>query len=1504
MALQPHKDLVRDGKRNRGYAIRIGRKVPNNSANLAYVQSKSVSPEENILLEDVSSQIKENGLSSFIEKDYIVYPDNDFLLETESGQAVFPTDAVSVTDEFTVRKNRQDKPSPVFYKMELKGRFDARSSQVLPYVGGYSSESEQDAVSLEDIVIDKRNELVYVGKSIRIEANGGALENDDVYKIQLVRESNFLYRVIVFTNFRNKDNVTYKVIYPNYNSNTKQSELTEEVLNAYPFFEQVTKDEFDTIVADMQNNPDNYKHLKVYSVAEKGNDFSFYATSDVMIANYQTRTPQLFKHRVEAKLKTKLSETNPGKLNIGFYFAQDVVGVENLSSIGKAINEHTLLPNYLELNNPHPIELDLLKRDIRYWVIDLEMAEHQYEDYDLIVITGYGKTDLSMYKDKLQHFLENGGTIWVDNAGNQTKVLDFSTSKGTSFVSDIGFSTSSNEFGIKQIKIDSPYTSRLFPIKNMEGLGYPNVSPTIVFGQDEEKAQWTVLVSHLNGGPSIMKKTLFNKGTVIVSNSGIFRGFYHNQTENVNLVLNILLYHAEEQWVFTPWRNEFVYHRDNLFAQEYKVSNKDVYINDRNDYNINQIVAKKILAPNMKEYVKAYCKPWFYNATGIYEHAIDGDKNIPINNSGFESGSVDAQGQPITQWTASTVNAIPSWNTKKLAGQTVTFTHDSATSLFGVRQISINSTNASTGVQAFWESEDIYLPVDDYKLTVWVSTDQVNGITTDGIKIGVYKLSGEQISSSIALSGKKNAIKLETSFHIDKPQSVEIRLGFIDGNGFGKASFDNLTLETVGAVRGVPQNEGEKSLYVFSTKPNATTIDIEAEGFGTANITRATPEISYTYTIMPFIYEWISFGVDSTTGTEYGRYERKYGAPVSYQDKIRKSDGLKSLGYLHTLLPPIPSGKEWYDKNKIFYLIALGSQDLAENNLINLKLFDRKTGSEWFYGDELVIGHKDIFWATDKPSFALHSETTFETIRASKRDFGLKLIDDRRVFAELPQTKDAKENWYLRIHNGQFSKDSLSYNEWSGLYKANDPALVNQYKERVMKKEKYEIKEYDSQIFNPSVGIMTVENEIEYISPSVVKVPHNNLYVLKGSVKKEQLVSEGYSQTAGTVFQSVQKNWLRNSNLHIYIDRSNNGNVVEIFEEYPYEIDFDKGSVFFPNQNITGKVYATYDYCNFRLNKRIYKNAKVTNDLLENKYHDPVTKEAVMYSSKENWLTHPVPILKTTKGKPTSENTIPATNYRIDYEKGKVMFKYEPVGAVYADFGYYENQELSVNDYDIQNGIFFLNENVTFKDDLYAQYSYYEDFYEYKGYYNEQQKTFFHLDLNPSVGHYSTLPTTTYVNGVQKVEYRNAPSAKLLNKLIHVYIVPSSESGTSIRHCFSAEEWRNIQRSNPMYLLIAKVQVREHTNVNEVVVMDARVRGGGVSESLSVKAIDERVKGKQRYWDIGNWDGKAFYRNGVLIITLPKSILSEYGGTLSEDYVRESIDKYVAYGTYYIIEWE
>ena len=110
--------------------------------------------------------------------------------------------------------------------MELKGRFDARTAQVIPYLG-FSSETEQEAI-LRRSCDRQRNDLIYIGNSIRIEANSGPLQDGDVFKVQLIREDNFVYRIVVFTNFRNNKDVTYKVIYPNYKM-TVESELKEEV---------------------------------------------------------------------------------------------------------------------------------------------------------------------------------------------------------------------------------------------------------------------------------------------------------------------------------------------------------------------------------------------------------------------------------------------------------------------------------------------------------------------------------------------------------------------------------------------------------------------------------------------------------------------------------------------------------------------------------------------------------------------------------------------------------------------------------------------------------------------------------------------------------------------------------------------------------------------------------------------------------------------------------------------------------------------------------------------------------------------------------------------------------------------------------------------------------------------------------------------------------------------------------------------------------------------------
>jgi hypothetical protein len=104
-------------------------------------------------------------------------------------------------------------------------------------------------------------------------------------------------------------------------------------------------------------------------------------------------------------------------------------------------------------------------------------------------------------------------------------------------------------------------------------------------------------------------------------------------------------------------------------------------------------------------------------------------------------------------------------------------------------------------------------------------------------------------------------------------------------------------------------------------------------------------------------------------------------------------------------------------------------------------------------------------------------------------------------------------------------------------------------------------------------------------------------------------------------------------------------------------------------------------------------------------------------------------------------------------------------------------------------------------------------------------------------------------------------------------------------------------------LLLGKLYVREHTDVNQTIVMDARKRGGGLSERVTDQEITKRVQDKQRYWDIGSWNGKAYYRNGTLMLKIPKTVLQSHGGHFTEEQVSEMLDKYAAYGTYIITEY-
>lgn len=1492
--MKPHKDLIRDGKRSAGYSIRIGKQLPENSTNLAYMHSKPLNPKENLFIEDRSQLIQENGLQQYVDKEMMVFPDSQFLLESEQGQSEFPSDKVYLTDEFTVKRHSSEEIHPLYYRAECKLRFDARGSYVLPYKGGRSTQFIGDALRYEDIDNDTQSNLLYMGDLIRVQdASTGLLPEGLKYKVHLIREgTGDLYRVVIYTNFRGKDGKSFKITYPAYTSG--KARTREEVLNAYPFFERVTYDQLKLVI---DNPTPEGLSIKQYAIVQTKTGYKLYATSQVMIANMETRPPQTFRYRTEAKLATKMSETNKGKMNVGFvYLNKSVQGVENLSSVGKLLSKSGYKPSYLTLENPHP-PIGTGVNDVQYWRADLDMPAHHYHDYDILIITGYGENNLSAYRDYLEDYLSQGGVLWLDNAGKVIKNTDGTILRDETFSSvvdgdntfftDVKFSSTEFETGVKKFITTGGHQTRYYTLpENVTDLGYEDVAGKTLIGYPDKIDNWTTWIQSGSGGAAVMSKSAFKKGRVIVSNCGIFRSVYHTDVTSTKFIFNILLTYAENKWFNTPWKYDYVYHRDNLFDQEYKdIAGNQIYADDRNDLDVTQIVAKKTLGKTCREMLLPHLPTWFQNSKGVYTPVVQDDNEITISNNDFESIAVNSSGSAVTSWVATKADAIPGWGTNILAGQPTTFQHVVSSSQRGLRSLSINVANRTIGARSFWESEEVFLPADMYELSTWVKTKDVLGLTTDGAKVGIYKTDGTLVTATVGADGTRNWTQLRINFTLKETTSVKLRLGFVDGNGAGTAWFDFVQLINKGNVSITPPNDGNKGLYAYAVMVKGESLDIDSQGFSAQDITRIQPEVSYRLMIRSFVYKW-----DNYTG----RYERVTGSSVTYRHKLSKSDGQKTYGFLHSLLPALQAGAEWEDKNRVYYEILAIGEDGYVTPLVNQSLYDTSSGKEYFLKNgELVIGYKDLYWAKTIPTILLQAQTPYETIRVSNRHYGLRMTNENRIYLESPTTKDSRESWFVRIHDGSFIKNELGYEEWLGLSK--NPVQSSVYENRTIKEYTYAIPEYNDQVFHPFEGIKTVENQVEFITPTSVRLPNTNLFVESGNAIREKLVVIGGTRK---VFEASHERWDERKAISVWIDRNNTGTVIEVFEGF--DIDYKKGLVTF-ELAVLGEVQVSYSYNNLRLFKRTYGNGKISNELLK-------TEDRKTYFASRSFLLYkPTPILKKRVRNPKTgklvDSVISSKLYSIDYERGLFKFTTDQKEAIYIDYSYYTQEELVVADYDINNGIVYLSKGIDFQDDVYAEYSYEENFYEYRGYYNEEIRQFLYLDLNPSVGHYSTLPTNRIVGGKESVNYKYLPSSQLLNKEIHVYIVPTSTGGASIRHCFSALEWKKIQESNPLCLLLGKLYVREHTDVNQTIVMDARKRGGGLSERVTDQEITKRVQDKQRYWDIGSWNGKAYYRNGTLMLKIPKTVLQSHGGHFTEEQVSEMLDKYAAYGTYIITEY-
>jgi len=104
------------------------------------------------------------------------------------------------------------------------------------------------------------------------------------------------------------------------------------------------------------------------------------------------------------------------------------------------------------------------------------------------------------------------------------------------------------------------------------------------------------------------------------------------------------------------------------------------------------------------------------------------------------------------------------------------------------------------------------------------------------------------------------------------------------------------------------------------------------------------------------------------------------------------------------------------------------------------------------------------------------------------------------------------------------------------------------------------------------------------------------------------------------------------------------------------------------------------------------------------------------------------------------------------------------------------------------------------------------------------------------------------------------------------------------------------------YLVLGEVAVAQTSSHKDVVLIDARQRGGGLKDDYreAAKLLNPEVIW---YGDGAYADGIPYPAKSVVIVKLPYTLLSKYGGRFEENEVRAIVEKHMAFGSYPVIRY-
>ena len=1188
--------------------------------------------------------------------------------------------------------------------------------------------------------------------------------------------------------------------------------------------------------------------------------------NEVKQINYDNRTPHTFNYQIETKVEARFSNRNPIELKIGLIYINDnIFNVTPLTSALKnLVYNSNLFPEYVQFKNPHHNPGQTLKQSVNYWSANLQMPKEHYTDYDILIIAGYGQKDLTSYAENIQAFVDTGGLLIIDNNGVGTSVLDFKNDAGKqTFIANVGFSKTSVEVGNLKYGL-APFANRYFNQVPLVGVGGgPNSNfAQIEFLENETSSDWTGLITHPSNRAALALKET-SGGRIMLSNMHLMSDLIYNNTITKQMLVNLIMYYTENKTFKTPLFKEQVLHKDDLFEEDYKDEfGKELYIDDQNDQDGTQIVAKKQLATTVSEVANRYL-PYAYQRPINAEYLINvaDNSSVTLANSGFESNSA------TKKWTDTKLDALPGYRFVVTSKGTIA-EGGLSTSLFkSGRQSGYVKTGNS---KAFFEQEIPDLIAGDYILEASVRTD---GSTSGGLSI--YNFEANLIEANETVSGNTGWQTIYLYFTLPTTQTVYLRFGSSQIASTGTIYFDDIVLNSQGVVQMTPSGVGGQPLYAYAVKPRGQNHLIGNHLTENHTIVRSQQILEPTILIQSFVYVW---------DVNHQNYRKSYGRENYVKVAVSKADQEKVVRNLIELVPGNEAGYQWnYDQN-IFYEIKL--YDTGEiTNYINLSIFDPSTQTHFFSSNgEWIINREDLWHDGLNSTVQLRVQSIADSFQITGAKYDLMYPNDKKIALHYPATHDERDRWYPRIENGSFTKVDTSTKDWEDV---SESGRENFYNEYVVGQQQYAVPEYYRQSFYPRTGERLIEGETaQYLNPTLIQVSHHPLIVAERQTEVTLFNFEKDKKT----FRAFESFWDKDEPIAIYHDEE------RILSGY--EIDFEEGVIVFDRvvaDTVIVRAHVTLN--NIRVIKRKLSNSGISNERLT------LVDDNTLDFKHRNIAVSPNPVFY------RDGQIVHPAEYWIDFKVGQVHFYQDNRKNICADYSYYIEEDLMHTDINRYTGEIKLAKPIHFRDEIVVDYIYEENNLEYKGYYDEELGIFQHLDLNPTTGH--TYTAKRYDEEGQFLEFYEETSEKLLNKEIFFYLLPSfsnyydkvTKEENPMRHALGEKEWQTIKSAYPHAMLIGRIQVRENTTINNAVVMDARRLGGGLKENIDQAEIEKRIGYTSAFWDIGGFDGMAYYRNGVTVIQLPEDILLANGGGFTEDEIERILSKYLALGVYPIIEY-